>query len=144
MNELIKGCKIVSLITPAAGAAGTSAINSSTIDFADCEGALIVLQTGPIVSGAVTSFKFQEGATSTPTTDVEGTSQTIADDDDNEVFYLDIKRPGLRYGRIAVSRATQNATISGVAILYGSRDNPTTQADGVSGEVFCSPVAGTA
>jgi hypothetical protein len=144
MNELIKGGKIVPLITITAGAAGTSAINSSVIDFADCEGALIVVQTGPIVAGAVTSFKFQGGATSSPSTDIEGTAQTIADDDDNEVFYLDIRRPVHRYGRIVVSRATQNATVSAVAILYGSRDKPTTQAAGVTGEVFSSPAAGTA
>ena len=43
----------------------------------------------------------------------------IADDDDNKVFYLDIKRPQLRYGRLVVSRATQNATVSAVAVLYG-------------------------
>lgn len=144
MNELIKGCKIVPLVTIAAGAAGSSAINSSTIDFAECEGALIIVQTGPIVTGAVTSFKFQGGATSSPSTDILGTNQAIADDDDNKVFYLDIKRPQLRYGRIVVSRATQNATVSAVAVLYGFHDQPTTQATGVAGEIHCSPAAGTA
>lgn len=144
MNELIYGSKVVPLVTIAAGAAGTSAINSSTIDFQDCEGALIIIQTGAITTGAVTSFKFQEGATTTPATDVLGTNQAIADDDDNEVFYLDIRRPSLRYGRIAISRATQAAAVSAVAVLYGFRDKPTTQAAGVTGEVFCSPAAGTA
>ena len=144
MNELIKGSKIVPLVTITAGAAGTSAINSSVIDFADCEGALIMVQTGAIVSGAVTSFKFQGGATTSPTTDIEGTNQTIADDDDDKVFYLDIRRPQHRYGRIVISRATQNATVSAVAVLYGCRNQPTAQATGVSGEVWSAPAAGTA
>lgn len=145
MNQTIKKSKIVSLITPTAGAAGTSAINSSNIDFANCEGALIIVHVGAVVSGAATSIKLQGGATTSPTTDLEGTSQTIADTDDDTIKYIDIRRPSLRYARLVVSRATQNATIgSAVAILYGVRDNPTTQAAGVAGEVFVSPAAGTA
>lgn len=145
MNQLIKKSKIVTLITPTAGAAGTSVINSSVIDFANYEGALIIVPVGAVVANAVTSFKFQGGATSSPTTDIEGTSQTIADTDDDTVKYLDIRRPAHRYGRIVVSRATQNATIGGaVAILYGGRDRPVTQPAGVAGEATVSPAAGTA
>lgn len=144
MKELISHSKVIPLITLTAGAAGTSAINSSVIDFAETEGALIIVQTGPIVSGAVTSFKLQGGDTNSPTTDIAGTAQTIADDDDNKVFFIDVKRPVHRYGRIVVSRGTENATVSAVAVLYGHRDKPITQPAGVSGEVFVSPAAGTA
>ena len=146
MNQLIKKSKIVSLITPTAGAAGTSAINSSNIDFAGYEGALIVVHVGAVVSGAATSIKLQGGATTSPTTDLEGTSQTIADTDDDTIKYIDIRRPNLRYARLVVSRATQNATIgSAVAILYGGRDAPVTQPSAtVAGETFVSPAAGTA
>lgn len=146
MNQLVKGAKIVSLITPTAGAAGTSAINSSVIDFAGYEGALILIHVGAVVSGAVTSVKFQGGATSSPTTDIEGTNQAIADTDDDTIKYIDIRRPIHRYGRIVVSRATQNATIgSAIAVLYGSRNRPVTQPSAtVAGEVFVSPAAGTA
>lgn len=146
MNQLIKNSAIVPCVTIAAGAAGTSAINGSVIDFANAEGALIIVQTGPIVAGAATSIKFQEGAASnlSDAADVAGTSQTINDDDDNEVFYIDIRRPAKRYGRLVVSRATQNATVSAVAVLYGSRSSPVTQATGVQGEAFVSPAAGTA
>ena len=142
--ELIKRTKIVPCVTITAGAAGSSVIAGSTIDFADYEGALIIVQTGAIVSGAATSIKFQGGATTTPTTDIEGTSQTIADTDDDEVFYIDVKNPVHRYGRLYVTRGTQNATVSAVAILYGSRSSPTTQASGVTGESHVAPAAGTA
>ncbi len=145
MNQLIKRSKIVPLITPTAGAAGTSAINGSVIDFANYEGALIIISLGAIVAGAVTSVKFQGGATSSPTTDIEGTAQTIADTQDDTVLYMDIRRPVNRYGRIVVSRGTQNATIgSAIAVLYGARDQPVTQPAGVAGEVTVSPAAGTA
>jgi len=142
---MIQNVKIVSCITPAAGAAGVSAITGSTIDFADAEGALIVLHMGPIVTGAVTSVKFMEGATTSPTTDVTGTSVTIADDKDNEIIYLNMKRPGLRYGAIYVTRGTQNATIgSAIAYVYGQRSLPITQAATVTGETHLGEVAGTA
>jgi hypothetical protein len=145
MNQQIKRSKIVPLITPTAGAAGTSAINGSVIDFQGYEGALIVIAVGAVVTGAVTSVKFQGGDTSSPTTDIEGTNQVIADTDDDTIKYIDIRRPVNRYGRIVVSRATQNATIgSAVAILYGARSQPTAQPSGVVGEVFVSPAAGTA
>jgi hypothetical protein len=144
MNQLIKNSKIVPLITIAAGAAGSSDVNSSVIDFAGYEGALIIVSLGPIVTGAATSVKVQGGATSSPTTDILGTSQTITDDMDNTVVYIDIRRPLLRYARIVFGRATQNSTVAAVAVLYGSRNSPVTQASGVVGEVHVSPAAGTA
>lgn len=146
MNQLIKNSKLLSCVTVAAGAAGSSAITGSTLDLANAEGVLIIAQTGPIVSGATTSIKFQHGDLSdmSDAADVEGTSQTIADDDDNEIFYLEIRKPVKRYGRLYVSRATQNATIAAAALVYGQRSAPITQATGVNGEVAVSPASGTA
>jgi len=140
---MIFSTKVIQCITIAAGAAGTSAINGSAIDFQDAEGALIVLQLGPIVSGAATSVKFQEGATSSPSTDVVGTNITITDTQDGEIVYLQIARPGLRYGRIVVSRATENATVSAIAYVFGLRDKPFSQAATVTGEVHLGAIAGT-
>ena len=146
MNQLISSSKIVQCVTVAAGAAGTSAINGSVIDFKEAEGALIIVQVGAITAGGVQSIKFQEGdaANLSDAADVTGTSQTIADDDDGEVFYLDIRKPAKRYGRLVISRATQNSAFSAVAVVYGLRDQPVTQPSGVTGEKHVSPVAGTA
>lgn len=141
-----KDIKIVPCVTITAGAAGTSAINGSVIDFADALGALIVVQTGAIVSGAATSIKFQHGdaANLSDAADVLGTAQTIADTDDDKVFFIDVKQPVKRYGRLVVSRATQNATVSAVAYVYGNRSKPVTQATGVAGEEHLGAIAGTA
>lgn len=141
---MIQDVKVIQCVTIAAGAAGTSAITGSTIDFADAEGALIVVQLGPIVTGAVTSIKFMEGATTSPATDVVGTNIAITDAQDNEIVYLNIKRPGLRYGALYVTRGTQNATLSAVAYVYGQRSKPVAQAATVTGETHLGAIAGTA
>lgn len=141
---MLQATKIVQCVTIAAGAAGTSAITGSTIDFADAEGALIVVQLGPIVTGAVTSIKFMEGETTSPVTDVAGTNITITDAQDNEIVYLNIRRPGKRYGALYVSRGTQAATVSAVAYVYGQRSKPVSQVATVTGEEWLGAVAGTA
>ena len=86
-QQLIANSLLVSCVTVTAGAAGSSAINGSTLDFAGYLGGLISVQTGAIVSGAVTSIKFQHSDASdmTGAADVLGTSQTIADTDDDKV-----------------------------------------------------------
>lgn len=145
MNQLIKGMKLVPLITVAAGAAGTTVLTSSIIDFAGYEGALILVPLGPVVAGAVTSIKFQQGAASdmSDAADVVGTNVAIADTDDNTIKYLEIRRPMLQYGQIVVSRATQAATVCAYALLYGSRNRPTSQIAGAVGKSLVSPAAGT-
>lgn len=101
---------------------------------------------GAIVSGAVTSTKLQDGDTSTPTTDVLGSSQTVADTDDNHVVIYDVYRPQHRYLRVATSRATQNATIDYIEVeRFGSRKQPVTaDATIIATKVMVSPAEGTA
>jgi len=134
MNQLISGLKISSAVSVSAGAAGTTDIEGSAIDTANFDGVQFVVQLGAIVSGAVTSLKLQECATSGVNyTDVANTSITVADDDDNEIRYLDYHRPAERYVRLYVDRATQNATLTAVAIAYGAKSQPVTQPTGTSG-----------
>ena len=77
--------------------------------------------------------------------DLEGTAQTIADDDDDETFYIDLYRPRERYVRVVVDRATQNAVVASAEyIQYGPRKKPITHGTGVSGETHASPAEGTA
>lgn len=129
MNQLISGTKFSPAITVTAGAAGTSDINGSVIDVANFEGCAFVVQLGAIVSGAVTSLKVQVGDASdlSDATDVDGLTLTVADTDDEDIKVLDYRRPSGRYVRLVCDRGTQNATLSAIAVLYGSRDNPVTQ-----------------
>lgn len=132
-----------------AAAAGTTDLTSDWVDTQGFEGVMFVAAFGTITAGAVTTIKAQQAAASdgTGAADLEGTSITVADDDDNQIAAIDIFRPQERYVALVVDRGTQNAVVDGViAILYGPRELPTTHdtATVVSVETHVSPAEGTA
>jgi len=144
--HLSKSCKITQAITIANGAAGTSNIDGVTLDMQDFENVLIIVNFGAIVGGALTSIKAQRGEASnlSDAADILGSSQTIADTDDNKTFYIDIIRPAERYVRVQVLRGTQAATCNATYIQYGAHLKPVTQPTGVAGEAFVDATEGTA
>lgn len=146
MNQLSNSVSTQRVITVTAGAAAATAITSTAVDTANAEGVRFIVQMGAIVTGAATSLKVQHSDTTTDGdySDIAGTSQTIADNDDEEVFISDIRKPTKRYVRLIVSRATQNATCSAIAEVYGLRSQPATDGSGVTRELFASPASGTA
>lgn len=137
--------KIQQVITLTAGAAGATPINGTPVDMAGYDGVCFVVQFGAIAPGAVTSIKAQQdtavgmGAAA----DLAGTGQTIADTDDDKVFYVDVLKPKEDFVRLVVSRGTANATVSAVAYLYRARSKPVTHGANVAGESFVSPAEGT-
>lgn len=139
--------KISTAITPTAGVAGTTDIEGTVLDMAGFEGVLMIVRMGEITGNAVTSIKAQQGAESdlSDAADLEGTSQTVADDDDDQTFYIDLYRPTERYVRLYVDRATQNAVVAAANyIQYGPRKAVTSHGTGVSGEAHAGPDEGTA
>jgi hypothetical protein len=147
--ELLKNAKISSAITPTAGAAGTTAINGSVLDMANYEGVLIMVRMGAITATAVTSLKVQQGAASnmSDAADLVGTGITVADDDDEQLFAINVLRPRERYVRLVVSRGTANAVVSSAEyIQYGPRKGPINNnvTDLVTVEAHVSPAEGTA
>lgn len=133
MNQFISGKKIGKAITVTAGAAGATDITGATVDTANYESVTFLVQLGAIVSGAVTALKLQESADASSWTDVASTAITVADDDDEEIRYLDYHRPAKRYVRVYADRATQNATMSAIYVLSGSASAPVTQPTGTEG-----------
>lgn len=130
-----------------AAAAGTTDINTSSVDMAGYEGVRFTVLFGAIVAGAVTSVKAAQSADDSTFNDLEGSAITVADDDDNQAFIIDVWRPVDRYVRVTIDRGTQNATVDGViAEQYGPRVlAPTNDATTVGGqEVHTSPAEGTA
>lgn len=131
-------------------AAGTTDQTSSAIDMAGFEGVKIYTLFGAITGSAVTSVKIQQSSddgSADAYADLEATSVTVADDDDNQVVLHDIYRPRERYLKVIVDRGTQNAVIDGiVAVLYGADKMPTTDdsATVVARETHSSPAEGTA
>lgn len=146
MQNLTKDAKLSRVSN--AVAAGTTTINSTSIDMQNFESATFIVAFGAIVAGAVTSIKVQQSSdngSSDAWADLTGTSVSVADTDDNGLKFVEIARPRERYVRCVVSRATQNATVDGiVAIQTNAREMPVTHASGVAGELHVSPAEGTA
>lgn len=106
----------------AASGAGTTEVNSDTVDLADYEGVLFVVTANAITSGGAQSAKVEHGDESSLSdkADVSGLSITIADDDDNESFVLDYRKTTKRYCCLTLLRATQNSAFGEIyAICYG-------------------------
>ena len=132
-----------------ASAAGQTAINSDPVDMAGYDGVLFVTNAGAITGSGVQSIKAQQDTVVGMGTaaDLEGSSIAIADDDDNQGFYLDIKRPKERFVRAVISRATQDSAFGPIwAIQYRGRSFPVTNnvANVLTGEKWESPAEGTA
>lgn len=145
MLNASKEVKLLTAITPTAGAAGASAISGTGLDMSAFESVLMVCRFGAITTGAVTSIKAQQSEDNSSFADLEGTGQTVADTDDDLIFYIDLIKPRERYVRLAVSRATQNAVVAEAHyVQYGAMKQPTTQPTGVNGETHVSPAEGTA
>ena len=137
--------KVIQATTATAGAAGTTAINGASVDLSGWDEIMILVPFGTITSGAVTSIKWQEGSTTSPTTDVIGTGMTVADTDDDKTKCLRIIKPRSRYGRVVISRGTQNAHVGAAYyILSGGSTLPATDDTTVDQETHVSPAAGTA
>lgn len=148
--NLGKQVKVSTAITPAAGVAGTTDINGTTLDMANYEGVLMVCRFGVITGSAVTSVKAQQGAESdlSDAADLAGTGITVADDDDNQIFIIDLYRPTERYVRLVVDRGTQNAVVAEAHyVQYGPPKKMPVEnnvTDAVTYELHVSPAEGTA
>jgi hypothetical protein len=146
MRKFSNDCKIVIASTTTACAAGTSDVTSDAIDTAGFTGCCFIVPMGTIAGTAVTSIKVQQCDTSGGSyADLTGTAQTIADTDDDKLFYVDILRPREQYLKLVLDRGTANATAGGIiAVLYGARTKPTTHGTNVSGETHYGVAEGTA
>jgi hypothetical protein len=135
--------------TTTEGAAGVSAITSDAIDMAGYDALLVIIPIGTIVTNGVQSVKLQQSdddAASDAYSDIVGSNQTIADDDDDKLKYIDLQRPQKRYIKVVITRATQNSTYGGIiAFKYQKRFRTTaSHGTGVAGEQFNFPAEGTA
>jgi len=147
--NLSKDVKVSTAITSAAGVADTADITGTILDMSNYEGVLMIVRFGVITGSAVTSIKAQQDAAAAMggAADLEGTSITVADDDDDQIFIIDLYRPRERYVRLYVDRGTQNAVVaSAVYIQYGPRKKPVSNnvTNKVTTETNISPAEGTA
>lgn len=139
----------IKITTALSYASGTADRNGAVLDMQGYESALIVVHFAAIAGGAVTSIKAQQDTAVGMGTaaDLLGTGITVAADDDNQIFWINIHKPRERYIRVVIDKDAANATAES-AIYYQStgrlqpEDNNVT--DLVTGEVHVSPAEGTA
>ena len=91
--------------------AGTTNINSSSVDMANFEACRFTVGIGVITATAVTSVHVQTSSDNSSFNDLLGTSIPFADDDDAKMAIIDVWRPLERYLRVTVVRGTANAVI---------------------------------
>lgn len=132
-----------------AAAAAQTDVEATAVDMSGFQSVTFMVPFGTITAGAVTSIKAQQSDDNGSTdgwSDLEGTSVSVADDDDNGVALLEISKPSKRYVRCVVDRGTQNAVVDGVfAILSNPLSGPVTQHTTVIGaELHETPAEGTA
>jgi hypothetical protein len=143
-RALSQNAKITSALDYADGSADR---NGATLDMKGFDGVLVVVHFATIATSAVTTIKMQQGEESdlSDAADLEGTGQSVADDDDNEHYYIDLYQPTDRYVRVVVDKnAVNNSAESATYIQYRGTYNPTTHATGVTGEFHLTPAEGTA
>jgi hypothetical protein len=133
--------------------------SSEVIDTAGFGRCCIVVHLAAIATGGANSIYLAHSDVADNETtlntgaNVANTNQVIADDDDNQVKYIDFE-PSKRYYQLNVNKDATNAMAeSAVAYLYHSKDRPVTHAGGTStvgdgaalaeGEAFGRVASGT-
>ncbi len=130
-------------------AAGSSVITPSAgVDTQGFRGCCFVAAFGTLTAGAVTSIEVHQSSddgVADAYGALLGTLVSIADDQDNELLYVEVLNPQKRYLKLVVNRATQNAVLDGiVAFLFNPYIVPVTQPATIAGELHVSPAEGTA
>ena len=123
-------------------AAGTTAVNSASVDMANYEGVVFLTSFGTAATD--NSVNVAQSSDDSTFDDLLGT-KTGATASDEDVW-LDIYRPSDRYVRLEAVRTTSSTLESIYAIQYGPKklpvDNTTTGT--IIGEAHVSPAEGTA
>lgn len=142
--SLLQDCKVT--LVEAATAAGTTDVESASVDMSGYRGVLFVTTMGAITTNAVTNMHVEQSADDSSFADLVGTGITIADDDDGQMFGIEIIEPEERYLRCVVDRATQNAVVGEIyAIQFGAQTKPITNtvANTATFESHTRPAEGT-
>ncbi len=143
--NLGKNAKISSALDYASGSADR---NGAILDMQGYEGVLMIVKFAAIAAGAVTSIKAQQDTASGGGTmaDLAGTGISVAADDDNQIFVIDLYKPTERYVRLVIDKDAANATAeSAIYVQYESRKEANNNVtDAVTYELHVSPAEGTA
>jgi len=145
--NLSKNCKITTALDYASGTADRE---GAIIDMQGYDGVLMITKFADLAGSCVTTVKAQQDtddAFGDDPQDLEGTGITVADDDDDEIFVIDLYRPLERYVRLYVDKDAAHASgESAIYVQYSGSKAPVDNnvADAVTCELHISPAEGTA
>jgi hypothetical protein len=108
-------------------AAGTTAVNSSSIDCLGDFDLNVVIDMGAVTATGTGTFKLQRSDDNSTWTDITGASQAWTDAETNKTVTLCISQIVNRYIRVVTTRATANTVLSGIKAYLSPRGNPVTQ-----------------
>ena len=122
--------------------AGTSAVNSGSVDMAGFEGVIFISSFGTAASG--NTVEAAQSTDDSSFSDLLGSSVTSGSSDED--VWIDIYRPQERYVRAEFARGTSSTLESIWAIQYGAKKLPVdnTTSGTIIGEAHVSPAEGTA
>jgi hypothetical protein len=121
----------------------------AVLDMSGFEGVLMVVKFAVIAAGAATTIKAQQDTAvgfGAPA-DLLGTSITVADDDDDQIFIIDLYKPLEQFVRLYIDKDAANATAEMAwYVQYGAHAKPVVQTvtNEVTYELHVSPIEGTA
>lgn len=128
-------------------AAGTSDVNSNSFAIDGYESFRFLALLGAIVATGAVEFQVQGSDDDSNWSDLEGSSVSVTDADDNKAVIIEVIQPRHRYHRLQTIRGdAANSTIDGLLVeLAGARVEPVTKdATVLTQEIHHSPAAGTA
>jgi len=131
-------------------ASGTVDRNGAGLDMSNFETVFMLVNMGTIAGGAVTSIKAQQSdddGVGDAYSDLLATKIDIEDDDDNQIFAIEITRPQKKFVRVVVDKDGANATDETATYLQYKKRTPGADinvTDLVTFESHVSPIEGVA
>lgn len=137
------------VVTALSYASGSADRNGAILDMKGFESVMIIAIMAAIAGSAATVMKAQQDTAVGGGTmaDLLGTGITIADDDDDQIFIIDLVKPLERYVRVVFDKnGAQASAESVIYVQYDADNRPITQTvtDLVTYERHISPAEGTA
>lgn len=121
--------------------AGASDVDSDEFDLSGALEVTVLVSYGTITGGGTQKVQLllsdAPGSGHATVTDQNGnTVEKASGNTSDRTTKLTLKKPGKRYGKVRVSRATQNAVINGAWVLIIRNRAPVTDAKVVDGGFF--------
>ena len=117
----------IKIVTATDYSSGVADVNGAAVSVSGYEGVIAVVKAAAVATGAVTSVELQcsDTAAFTAAYAITGGSISVAADDDNQIFAIEVMRPPYPYVRVVINKDATNAVAeSSLYILFGPGYKP--------------------